>query len=131
LRITPKSPKTSARASKFSPLFGANGNQEGHMQTTTRFLNVGQAAEYLGVSAASLRTWSNRGLVATYRTPGGQRRYDQADLDAFMHSMREPVEVNGESGGNGGAHATNGESNGNGSSNGEREPVASGSRSRD
>jgi excisionase family DNA binding protein len=104
------------------------------MHTTTRFLNVGQAAEYLGVSAASLRTWSNRGLVATYRTPGGQRRYDRADLDAFMHSMREPVAVNDESGGNGTEHA-NGKSNGNGSSNGshesEREPVASGRRNRD
>jgi excisionase family DNA binding protein len=60
------------------------------MYGTARLLNVGQAAEYLGVSPASLRMWSDRGLVATYRTPGGQRRYDRADLDAFMHSMREP-----------------------------------------
>jgi excisionase family DNA binding protein len=54
-------------------------------------MNVGQAATYLGVSAASLRSWSNRGLVPVYRTPGGQRRYDSTDLDDFMHSMREPV----------------------------------------
>ncbi len=39
-----------------------------------RLLNVGQAAAYLGVSAASLRSWSNQGLVPVYRTPGGQRR---------------------------------------------------------
>lgn len=56
-------------------------------------MNVGQAATYLGVSAASLRNWSNRGLVPVYRTPGGQRRYDATDLDDFMHSMREPVEA--------------------------------------
>jgi excisionase family DNA binding protein len=62
-------------------------------------MNVGQAATYLGVSAASLRNWSNRGLVPVYRTPGGQRRYDATDLDDFMHSMREPVE--GENGSNG------------------------------
>jgi excisionase family DNA binding protein len=74
------------------------------MKATARFLNVGQAAEYLGVSAASLRNWSNRGLVATYRTPGGQRRYDRADLDAFMHSMREPVSANGETNGANGGH---------------------------
>ncbi len=55
-------------------------------------MNVGQAATYLGVSAASLRNWSNRGLVPVYRTPGGQRRFDATDLDDFMHSMREPVE---------------------------------------
>lgn len=73
-------------------------------------MNVGQAATYLGVSAASLRNWSNRGLVPVYRTPGGQRRYDATDLDDFMHSMREPVE--GENAGNG-----------NGDRPAEREPV--------
>jgi excisionase family DNA binding protein len=59
------------------------------MDGTARLLKVGQAAQYLGVSTASLRMWSNRGLVPAYRTPGGQRRYDRADLDAFMLSMRE------------------------------------------
>ena len=64
--------------------------------TTTpnaKLLNVGDAAEYLGVSAASLRKWSNEGLVATYRTPGGQRRYSRDDLDTFIDSMREPSPV--------------------------------------
>ena len=42
--------------------------------TPRHFLNVGQAAEYLGVSAASLRNWSDQGKVPVYRTPGGQRR---------------------------------------------------------
>jgi excisionase family DNA binding protein len=61
---------------------------------TPKLLNVGEAADYLGVSAASLRKWSNDGLVATYRTPGGQRRYSRDDLDVFIDSMRErsPVE---------------------------------------
>ncbi len=65
------------------------------MEVTARLLNVGQAAEYLGVSAASLRKWSNDGLVGVYRTPGGQRRYDRNDLDTFIDSMREttPGEV--------------------------------------
>jgi excisionase family DNA binding protein len=69
-------------------------------------MNVGQAATYLGVSAASLRNWSNRGLVPVYRTPGGQRRYDASDLDDFMHSMREPVEAeNGNHNGSGNGDA--------------------------
>jgi excisionase family DNA binding protein len=55
-----------------------------------RLLNVGQAAAYLGVSPASLRSWSNQGLVPVYRTPGGQRRFSTADLDGFIRSMREP-----------------------------------------
>jgi len=59
------------------------------MEISAKLLNVGQAAEYVGVSAASLRKWSNDGLVAVYRTPGGQRRYSRDDLDVFMSSMRE------------------------------------------
>ena len=71
------------------------------MPRSSKFMNVGQAATYLGVSAASLRNWSNRGLVPVYRTPGGQRRYDASDLDDFMHSMREPVEGENGAGENG------------------------------
>jgi excisionase family DNA binding protein len=59
------------------------------MEGTWRLLNVGDAAAYLGVSAASLRKWSNEGIVPVYRTPGGQRRYAPEDLDAFMRSMRQ------------------------------------------
>lgn len=61
------------------------------MEEVSRLLNVGQASTYLGVSAASLRKWSNEGLVPVYRTPGGQRRFSRDDLDDFIHSMREPV----------------------------------------
>jgi excisionase family DNA binding protein len=63
------------------------------MQEEIRLLNVGRAATYLGVSAASLRKWSNDGLVPVYRTPGGQRRFAVEDLDEFMQSMREPGRV--------------------------------------
>jgi excisionase family DNA binding protein len=66
-----------------------NNSNSTTMAPNARLLNVGQAAEYLGVSAASLRKWSNDGLVATYRTPGGQRRYARDDLDRFIDSMRE------------------------------------------
>jgi excisionase family DNA binding protein len=55
-----------------------------------RLLNVGQASEYLGVSPASLRKWSDDGLVPVYRTPGGQRRYVVTDLEDFIESMRQP-----------------------------------------
>ena len=60
------------------------------MQPMKRLLNVGEAATYLGVSAASLRSWSDKGLVPVYRTPGGQRRYSRDDLDRFIESMRQP-----------------------------------------
>lgn len=55
-----------------------------------RLLNVSEAAAYLGVSSASLRSWSDRGLVPSFRTPGGQRRFSRDDLDRFIESMRQP-----------------------------------------
>jgi excisionase family DNA binding protein len=74
-----------------SPAFGGLRYQEvGMEETSNKLMNVGQAAGYLGVSAASLRKWSNDGLVPVFRTPGGQRRYSVEDLDEFMRSMREP-----------------------------------------
>jgi excisionase family DNA binding protein len=66
-----------------------NNSNSTTLTPNARLLNVGQAAEYLGVSAASLRKWSNDGLVSTYRTPGGQRRYARDDLDRFIDSMKE------------------------------------------
>ena len=66
-----------------------------------RLLNVSQAANFLGVSAASVRNWSDAGLLLTYRTPGGQRRYSLDELEEFLWSMREAVIRRGQrSGGN-------------------------------
>ena len=61
------------------------------MEATQRFLNVSEAADFLGVSAASLRKWSDEGLVPVYRTPGGQRRYEAGDLETYLESMRQPT----------------------------------------
>jgi excisionase family DNA binding protein len=46
-----------------------------------------QAARYLGVSLATVRRWSNAGHLVGYRTPGGQRRFSQLQLDAFVGSL--------------------------------------------
>ncbi|PTL59369.1 MerR family transcriptional regulator [Paraconexibacter algicola] len=51
-------------------------------------LTVSAAAEYLGVSAATVRRWERSGDLVAYRTPGGQRRFDPADLDAFLAARR-------------------------------------------
>ncbi len=59
------------------------------MEEPRHLLNVGQAAEFLGVSAASLRNWSDQGMLPVYRTPGGQRRYRISDLERFIESWRE------------------------------------------
>lgn len=50
-----------------------------------------QAAQYLGVSLATVRRWTDAGHVSCYRTPGGQRRFSRAQLDAFVSSMEHEV----------------------------------------
>lgn len=48
-----------------------------------------QAADYLGVSLATIRRWTDAGHIACYRTPGGQRRFSRAQLDRFVESMSQ------------------------------------------
>ncbi len=52
------------------------------------WLRLGEAADYLGVHSVTLRRWADEGKVACIRTPGGRRRFIQADLDDFMTSSR-------------------------------------------
>lgn len=52
------------------------------------WLKLGEAADYLGVHFATLRRWANDGKVPHLRTPGGQRRFDRRELDAFLESLR-------------------------------------------
>jgi excisionase family DNA binding protein len=46
-----------------------------------------QAANYLGVSLATIRRWTDAGHVSCYRTPGGQRRFSREQLDGFISSL--------------------------------------------
>jgi excisionase family DNA binding protein len=48
---------------------------------------VSEAATVLGVSTGSIRRWADIGRLETTRTPGGQRRFSQAQIDAFLGSL--------------------------------------------
>jgi excisionase family DNA binding protein len=49
------------------------------------YLSIGEAANRLGVSPSTLRAWERKGLIAlAVWTPGGQRRYRAADVDALL-----------------------------------------------
>jgi excisionase family DNA binding protein len=49
---------------------------------------VSEAAEMLGVHTNTVRRWSSRGLLKSYRIgPRGDRRFRQEDLDAFVASL--------------------------------------------
>src|SRR5258708_4265466 len=51
-----------------------------------KFLNIQEAAKYLGVSAKTLRRWDVSNQLPTVRTIGGHRRYRLSDLKNFKRN---------------------------------------------
>ena len=51
-------------------------------------LTTSEAARHLGVSMSTIRRWSDMGYLSSYRTPGGQRRFNVDQLDAFIDSLQ-------------------------------------------
>lgn len=56
----------------------------------TEWLSLGEASRTLGVNTSTLRRWADAGLVRTFRTPGGHRRFSAADLDRLMGAGVDP-----------------------------------------
>jgi excisionase family DNA binding protein len=54
-------------------------------------LSTSQAAHALGVSLGTIRRWSDMGYLQSYRTPGGQRRFSQEQIDQFVGSLAQPT----------------------------------------
>ncbi len=52
-------------------------------------LSTSQAAQALGVSLGTIRRWSDMGYLQSYRTPGGQRRFSQDQIDQFLGSLEQ------------------------------------------
>ena len=59
-------------------------------ETTARplGLSTSQAAQTLGVSLGTVRRWSDMGYLESYRTPGGQRRFSQEQIEHFLESLQ-------------------------------------------
>jgi excisionase family DNA binding protein len=57
-------------------------------RSTRMGLTASEAARHLGVSISTIRRWSDAGHLSGYRTPGGQRRFSEEQLDAFLESLR-------------------------------------------
>ena len=55
----------------------------------SEWLELSEAAAFLGVHFTTLRRWVDAGKVPCFRTPGGRRRFKQAELAAFLESLRE------------------------------------------
>ena len=52
-------------------------------------LSTSQAARELGVSLGTVRRWADMGYLRAYRTPGGQRRFNAEQIDAFVRSLEQ------------------------------------------
>ena len=42
---------------------------------------IGEAARIFGVTVATVRRWERKGKISAQRTPGGQRRFDRAEIE--------------------------------------------------
>ena len=54
-----------------------------------RWLDLSEAAVYLGVHFTTLRRWTDAGEVSCIRTPGGRRRFALSDLQQFLERLRQ------------------------------------------
>ncbi len=44
-------------------------------------LAIGDVARALGVTVDTIRRWDSEGRIKSFRTPGGQRRFDAAEVE--------------------------------------------------
>ena len=54
----------------------------------TAWLRVGDVARLLGVSGNTVRRWTDGGVLASYRSPGGHRRYLRDEVMAALAAGR-------------------------------------------
>ncbi|MBI5877959.1 MAG: helix-turn-helix domain-containing protein [Chloroflexi bacterium] len=55
-----------------------------------RWLSIREASQTLGVHIGTVREWADHGRLASYRTPGGHRRFRNADLQRFLSLQHTP-----------------------------------------
>lgn len=57
--------------------------------TSADWLSIRQASRLLGVHISTVREWADEGLIHSYRTPGGHRRFSKIDLEKFLAQQRK------------------------------------------
>jgi excisionase family DNA binding protein len=55
------------------------------------WISLGRACKLLGVNESTLRRWADAGRVRSFRTPGGHRRFAEADLRILQGQAPERV----------------------------------------
>lgn len=76
-----------------SPMDARHTYPDGDLPATTgRLVPIGEAARRIGFSIETIRRWANSGDIASTRTPGGQRRFTEAEIERFIAEMHAPKE---------------------------------------
>jgi len=61
------------------------------MQKLQTYLRIREAAEYLGVSPATLRNWGHAGKITEHRHPvNNYRLYKKTDFDQLLRKAEKP-----------------------------------------
>jgi excisionase family DNA binding protein len=60
--------------------------QQGRGRELSRTLTASEAAALIGVSVATVRGWADHGVLPSHRTVGGHRRFESAELRAWMRA---------------------------------------------
>ena len=62
------------------------------MPKLSEYVKVAEAAEILGVSLGTVRTWAADGKIPMHRNPAnGYRLFKREDLTAFLNAIEKPV----------------------------------------
>ena len=75
--LGPRSMDLLAFASEPSPQGGGSAPRQ---RRGSRWVSLARACEILGVNESTVRRWADAGEIQMFRTPGGHRRFDEADL---------------------------------------------------
>jgi excisionase family DNA binding protein len=58
----------------------------------SEYVKVAEAAEILGVSQGTVRTWAEAGKIPMHKNPAnGYRLFKRAELEAFLESIEQPA----------------------------------------
>ena len=64
-----------------------NGDANSHGSgRPTRWVSLARACELLGVNESTVRRWADSGEIQVFRTPGGHRRFAEAELLAMIQN---------------------------------------------
>lgn len=62
-------------------------------ETTVRWVSLARACSILGVNESTVRRWADAEKIRCFRTPGGHRRFAEADLIAITSGSVDSHEI--------------------------------------